>query len=368
MSKARTSKVTRLYEGREEVKQAKELLALINSTSRDAGYFEKIEGAISALAQANIYLGDFGCTLLTKLLTKHYFREAGKLIQKGADISVAYKDGRTIAHIAAEAGDLKILEFSIENGISVDSATIEGIRIIQYAIANGNTEAVKCLLANNAILTSDDFEGSSAFYSGKVSKIPSYALQMIIKEVSGVKEPLIAASGAELMSDPDGMQEKDDPEAKAKEEALARHIVDGVPMEDFPDSSVVEVVAPRSMEFFPARPYAPSLDAYHDGMCVNASEIQTREYRSMLDNIFESSSMAPLVLPASTVVIEACGFVAPATGRSRASTEESSRTISPSDAFGFASSASEGQLSEHAVSPAEGVSPTGDSAAMDQAE
>jgi len=359
---------TWLYHGKVEVKQTNELLALINNSYKDVGYLEKVEGAIARLSSPNIYLKEFGCTLLTKLVINRSFWEASKLIEKGADINVAYQDGRNILHAAANGGNVETINFCIENGMDINHPDFSGIRPVQYAIAQGKAEAVKYLLSNNAVMTLDDLDVSSEFYNGKVSKLSPLAIRNIIRETFGPHEPAIVQSGADLMSDLDEAQAPEvDAEAETKVDAYFAQFEEPVsnaalsalahPMSTTkyldPLDAAVGMLTEEEFEgvfsdddsdsLFPA-PMSDD-DKYDENVCASKK----------LDDLFESSSYngARFVVPVSTVCSEAYGFI---TARSCASTLVLEKSTPFCEAFG--NSGSEEELSAHSVSP------TGGSAAM----
>ncbi|MFC1842303.1 ankyrin repeat domain-containing protein, partial [Candidatus Dependentiae bacterium] len=74
------------------------------------------------------------------------------LLQKGADVNKADKDGQTPLHEACSCfcGKLDIVKVLLQNGADVNKANKNGLTPLYWACCRGKLDIVKCLLQNGA--------------------------------------------------------------------------------------------------------------------------------------------------------------------------------------------------------------------------
>ncbi len=84
-------------------------------------------------------------------------------IQKGADVNVRDKKGRTALMMTAESDRLKIAQMLIENRANIDVKDNKGRTALIIAAGNGHLEMVKMLIENRANINARDKSGNNAF-------------------------------------------------------------------------------------------------------------------------------------------------------------------------------------------------------------
>ena len=86
----------------------------------------------------------------TALLTAAFegnFKNVKNLIEKGADVNVEKKDGKTALLLASgNSNGLQIVQYLIQNGAKINAQTKDGYSPLMWAAYNGNIKIVKELL------------------------------------------------------------------------------------------------------------------------------------------------------------------------------------------------------------------------------
>jgi ankyrin repeat protein len=80
-----------------------------------------------------------------QFLTKTTLQTIRLLVEAGADVNSRIKSNATALHLAAQKGDLNILQYLIDKGGLVDAQTNQGRTPLFQAVANGHVEAVDLL-------------------------------------------------------------------------------------------------------------------------------------------------------------------------------------------------------------------------------
>ena len=86
----------------------------------------------------------------TALLTAAFegnFENVKNLIEKGADVNVEKKDGKTALLLASgNSKGFQIVQYLIQNGANINAQTKDGYSPLMWAAYNGNTKIVKELI------------------------------------------------------------------------------------------------------------------------------------------------------------------------------------------------------------------------------
>ena len=86
----------------------------------------------------------------TALLTAAFegnLKNVKNLIEKGADVNVEKKDGKTALLLASgNSNGLQIIQYLIQNGAKINAQTKDGYSPLMWAAYNGNIKIVKELL------------------------------------------------------------------------------------------------------------------------------------------------------------------------------------------------------------------------------
>lgn len=90
---------------------------------------------------------------------------ADLLIKYSANIKCTDIFGLSIAHIAIDSGSLKVVEYSLEKGIHVESRDSNGFTLLLRAIVvHPKIDMLKCLLDNKSNTLIKDFSNLSVLY------------------------------------------------------------------------------------------------------------------------------------------------------------------------------------------------------------
>ena len=118
----------------------------------DLGCLEREIQKDSSIVYRDYLSGKTGNTvsLLVIAVAGRHVELTRLLIDKGADVNYALKDGSTTLLYAAQRGLLEIARLLIDNGADVNQATNNGATPLYYAAQEGHREIVKLLLANDA--------------------------------------------------------------------------------------------------------------------------------------------------------------------------------------------------------------------------
>jgi ankyrin repeat protein len=86
----------------------------------------------------------------TALLTAAFegnLKNVKNLIEKGADVNVKKKDGKTALLLASgNSNGLQIIQYLIQNGAKINAQTKDGYSPLMWAAYNGNIKIVKELI------------------------------------------------------------------------------------------------------------------------------------------------------------------------------------------------------------------------------
>ncbi|KAL9168774.1 hypothetical protein ABFS82_04G037000 [Erythranthe guttata] len=90
-----------------------------------------------------------GDTPLILALQKRRFITSKYLINRGADITIADRKGKTSLHYAAEQDNKELMQMLLSKGADIESNSVNGTPL-QCAAASGNVESVRLLLGHGA--------------------------------------------------------------------------------------------------------------------------------------------------------------------------------------------------------------------------
>ncbi|MGH1369334.1 MAG: ankyrin repeat domain-containing protein [Maritimibacter sp.] len=79
-----------------------------------------------------------------------YEPRLGRMIEKGADVSVRGAHGETVLHMAARYGTGESVRLLIAAGLDIEAGTAEGFRPLHDAVRKGNIDAVAALIEAGA--------------------------------------------------------------------------------------------------------------------------------------------------------------------------------------------------------------------------
>ena len=89
----------------------------------------------------------YGRTALLTAAFEGNFENVKNLIEKGADVNVEKKDGKTALLLASgNSNGLQIIQYLIQNGAKINAQTKDGYSPLMWAAYNGNTKIVKELI------------------------------------------------------------------------------------------------------------------------------------------------------------------------------------------------------------------------------
>ncbi len=142
---------------------------VVNATGDDKLFFEAIAGNNIALIKSMLQKNNRFLSIRTILdaTPLHVAVTAGNpqcisaLINAGADVNIANKQGRTPLHIAATTGNLAIIKILIGNKASVSPISRSMNTPLHDAAAKGNLEIVKYLIAKGASINSVNNRGAT---------------------------------------------------------------------------------------------------------------------------------------------------------------------------------------------------------------
>ena len=87
-----------------------------------------------------------------------------KLLEAEASLEGKDNQGRTVFHLAAEYGDVKLLDLLIKNNANVNDGDNKGQSALYYSIASSNVLAAMKLLEAGANIEGKDDEGRSVLH------------------------------------------------------------------------------------------------------------------------------------------------------------------------------------------------------------
>jgi hypothetical protein len=100
-------------------------------------------------------------TPLHKAADNGHKEMVGMLIERGANVDAAHKDGRTPLHLAALRGHKEIVGMLIGKGANVNAADEDGVAPLHYAAGYGHKEIVGMLIERGAKVDAADKKGKS---------------------------------------------------------------------------------------------------------------------------------------------------------------------------------------------------------------
>ena len=102
-----------------------------------------------------------------------------KIVLDDSIVDIPNYMGETPLHIAARAGDIRIVDFLIKNHAFINSKNKSGETPLFYAVAKQNKDIIDILLKNGAILDCKSTFGDTIY-----DLIPTYELSSYINEKS----------------------------------------------------------------------------------------------------------------------------------------------------------------------------------------
>ena len=107
---------------------------------------------------------DFCLTALSHRVCKGYWEVVKCLIEHGADVNAADKDGRTALLDASERGHFEVVKYLIERGADVNAADEYGYTALLDASEKGHFEVVKYLIEGGVDVNVTSVDGSTAVW------------------------------------------------------------------------------------------------------------------------------------------------------------------------------------------------------------
>ena len=128
------------------------------------GNTDVVDLLISRGANINMRAGENDYTPLVTAANQPNddWRMVGHLISKGADPNRAARNGLTPLYVAAQHGNLIVMEFLIDSGADVNSKTTRGNTPLINAADEGQSRAVEYLLERGAEINWRNSKGMSA--------------------------------------------------------------------------------------------------------------------------------------------------------------------------------------------------------------
>jgi ankyrin repeat protein len=146
---------------------AEQTLTEADETLLNAAREGKLQEAKEALndgARVDAVDEEHGLTPLDWAAMKGGKEMVGMLIEKGANVNAAKKDGETPLHTAANGGHKEIAEIMIEKGAKVDAADKNGETPLYNAAQKGHKEIVEILIDKGAKVDAKDKYGETPLY------------------------------------------------------------------------------------------------------------------------------------------------------------------------------------------------------------
>jgi len=88
------------------------------------------------------------------------------LVEHGADVNAAAKDGWTVLHSAASNG-IEVVAWLVEHGADVKAADKDGQTVLHWAASNGKLEVVAWLVERGADVTAKGSWGTALDVAAK---------------------------------------------------------------------------------------------------------------------------------------------------------------------------------------------------------
>jgi ankyrin repeat protein len=127
-----------------------------------------------------------GSTPLQWAVYEHDVAEVERLIQAGADVSLANNYGATPMSLAAEVGNTDMLKVLLEAGANVESPNADGQTALLAVARTGNVEAAKLLLDHGAAVDAKEkFGGQTPLMWASARRHPAM-MQLLISKGADV--------------------------------------------------------------------------------------------------------------------------------------------------------------------------------------
>jgi ankyrin repeat protein len=136
-----------------------------------------------------------GFTLLTNAIFYKNIESAKYLVEKGADVNLAAKNGISPLMMAIQNKDLEFVKFLIEKGAEINARDVDDETPLQYAIYMETLEIVKYLIQKKANIN-DTFISRKKFGDTSEKGVKKTLLQFAKEEGNKEIIDLLIAAGA----------------------------------------------------------------------------------------------------------------------------------------------------------------------------
>jgi uncharacterized protein YecT (DUF1311 family) len=120
--------------------------------------------SFGALFAYSAYADEVQDQALVSAAQKGMTEEIRRLLDAGAHVDSADKDGLQAIHYSAWSGNIKVVKLMLAAGAKVDAINYQGLQPIHYAALNGSAELVKVLLAAGAKVDASDRNGQQPLH------------------------------------------------------------------------------------------------------------------------------------------------------------------------------------------------------------
>lgn len=145
--------------------------------------------ALKSFGKVNA-IGEDGDTALMLAVRGGKYKAAKALLKGKADAAIADASGLTVMHVAAAAGEARVMQVLLPAGIGANSLhEADGLRPIHRAVLSGNTDAVKTLLNAEVPAEEPTADGKTPLdLAGELPSAQQLAIAEVLKKFARVKE------------------------------------------------------------------------------------------------------------------------------------------------------------------------------------
>ena len=133
-----------------------------NHQDRSYEYIKCVKLLIKA--GADVYaMNEYECTALTFAVESGFTEGIDVLMKEGnIDVNMLYDDGTTMLMYAARNGEMRLIDFLLQNGADVNSSSTSGYTALIWAAEQGHNEGGEKLIAAGADVNKATNRGATA--------------------------------------------------------------------------------------------------------------------------------------------------------------------------------------------------------------